>query len=108
MSTWDELATDEAERRDRKDDDWCALHADELFRQGAEWQRAQLRTDALGLEGDMSTWAERAYRTAEALDMEAIEATDPEDVRYGFREGAAWQREQLIADTLRLEGNEDE
>ena len=42
MSTWDELATAEAERRDRKDSDWCALHADELFRQGAAWQRAQL------------------------------------------------------------------
>lgn len=30
--------------------------------------------------------------------MEAIEVTDPEDVWYGFREGAAWQREQLLAD----------
>ena len=46
----------------------------------------------------MSTWGERAYRAAEALDMEAIEATDPEDVWYGFREGAAWQREQLLTD----------
>ncbi|MCT1689885.1 hypothetical protein M3B11_02740 [Brevibacterium sp. p3-SID960] len=46
----------------------------------------------------MSTWGERAHRAAEALDMEAIEATDPEDVWYGFREGAAWQREQLPAD----------
>ena len=45
MSTWDELATAEAERRDRKDSDWCALHADELFRQGAAWQREQLLTD---------------------------------------------------------------
>ena len=46
----------------------------------------------------MSTWAERAYRAAEALDMEAIEATDPEDVGYGFRQGAAWQREALLSD----------
>lgn len=45
MTTWDELATAEAEHRDRKDSDWCALHADELFRQGAEWQRAQLHAD---------------------------------------------------------------
>ena len=45
MSTWDELAAAEAERRDRKDDDWYALHADELFRQGAAWQREQLLTD---------------------------------------------------------------
>ena len=52
MTTWDERATAEAKRRDRKDSDWYALHADELFRQGAAWQREQLRTDTLGLEGD--------------------------------------------------------
>ena len=51
MSTWDERAAAEAERRDRRNSDWCALHADELFRQGAAWQRTQLRA-ALGLEGD--------------------------------------------------------
>ena len=45
MSTWDELATAEAERRDRKDSDWCALHADELFREGARWQREALLSD---------------------------------------------------------------
>ena len=45
MTTWDELAAAEAERRDRKDSDWYALHADELFRQGAVWQREQLLTD---------------------------------------------------------------
>lgn len=45
MTTWDELATTEAERRDRKDSDWCALHADELFRQGAAWQREALLSD---------------------------------------------------------------
>ena len=45
MTTWDELATAEAERRDRRDSDWYALHADELFRQGAAWQREQLLTD---------------------------------------------------------------
>lgn len=46
----------------------------------------------------MSTWSERAHRSAEAMDMEAIEATDPEDVQYGFREGARWQREALLSD----------
>ena len=51
MTTWDELAMIEAEHRDRRDSDWCALHADELFRQGAAWQREQLLA-ALGLEGD--------------------------------------------------------
>lgn len=45
MSTWDELATAEAERRDRRNSDWCALHADELFRQGAVWQREALLSD---------------------------------------------------------------
>lgn len=45
MSTWDELATAEAERRDRKDSDWCALYADELFRQGAAWQQEALLSD---------------------------------------------------------------
>ena len=45
MTTWDELATIEAERRDRKDSGWCALHADELFRQGAAWQREALLSD---------------------------------------------------------------
>ena len=45
MTTWDELATAEAERRDRKDFDWHAICADELFRQGAEWQRGQILTD---------------------------------------------------------------
>lgn len=46
----------------------------------------------------MSTWSERAHRSAEALDMEALEAADPEDVQYGFREGARWQREALLSD----------
>ena len=45
MTIWDELATAEAERRDRKDSDWYALHADDLFRQGAAWQREQLLAD---------------------------------------------------------------
>lgn len=45
MTTWDERATAEAKRRDRKDSDWYALHADELFRQGAAWQREQLPAD---------------------------------------------------------------
>ena len=67
MSTWDELATDEAERRDRKDDDWCALHADELFRQGAAWQREQLLTDET---------VERAARAMIAAEYPGIPADE--------------------------------
>lgn len=42
---WDEKAIDQAEQMDRKDSDWYALAADLLFRDGAKWQRDQLRTD---------------------------------------------------------------
>lgn len=44
------------------------------------------------------TWDEKAQRAAEALDMETLEAAEPGEVRCGFREGARWQREALLAD----------
>lgn len=66
MTTWDELATIEARRREWKDGDWCALHADELFRQGAAWQRTQLRAD------ETMERAARALNLARAALTEAI------------------------------------
>ena len=70
MSTWDELATAEAERRDRKDSDWYALHADELFRQGAEWQRSQLLTD------------ETVERAAMAILLRNYPGCTPDEARW--------------------------
>ena len=46
----------------------------------------------------MSDWDEKVQRAAEALDMGAIEATEPGEVRLGFRKGARWQRKVLLSD----------
>ena len=71
-------------------------------RRQAAWDEAQRRYPTGDRQAGFvagAAWAdEKAHRAAEALDMAAIEATEPGEVRCGFRAGARWQREALLSD----------